>query len=624
MKSAFYLLNADLDIFPRANDGSDWQFQFTGEPARADRPAHGFGTIAAKGRWKQAAGREGRLELDARLDRSEIGDMVALLHGRDAGVHGFVSGQVHLAGSPENAGIEGEVRLSELHGWNESPPPGGVFRFRVSGTAKAAAQTLELFAEPREEKSAIHAHIIADRFLQSPNWSLDVQSDALPIAGLPSLLRNFGAQIPEEAALSGLLGGELHYTTASGWRGLGTVSDAALTLRGLPTFRFDQASLQLDASDARLMPVNMTAGDSVVGTAGGRYSLEDGSYELDLASDGGPIGGLLKTFPIAPVPVLSNLTAANWKGDLRFLQPASSPGFWTGSGQITDATLRIPAVSQPLQILRAHVQIDGPAVELNRMSLAAGELEAEGDYRYAPLLSRPHQFRLSLASARASDLEGLFQPVLRHRPNLIDFALTMGKASVPEWLSAIHAEGTVQINTLHVATEDLERVRSRVQWDGTRIAVTDWQSRLGRATVTGDLDIDTRETRPLYTGTVKLANLQWQGGHVGGDVHLRTEGIGTEALQNLKVNATFQGRELVVEPLGTLEDLAGDARMAWSATGPRFTFPRLKVVSDGETWEGSGASQGDAGDVLVQLSSNGKQMNLAGSLTDPAQSWVAR
>ncbi len=54
----------------------------------------------------------GRLEFDAKLDRSEIGDLVALLNGGDAGIRGIVSGQVHLAGPVSAVGVEGELRIS--------------------------------------------------------------------------------------------------------------------------------------------------------------------------------------------------------------------------------------------------------------------------------------------------------------------------------------------------------------------------------------------------------------------------------------------------------------------------------------------------------------------------------
>ena len=623
-KSVFYLLNTDLDVYPRAPDGSDWEVRFTGEPARTDRPAHGSGAIAAQGRWKQTPGSGGHIELDARLDRSEIGDIVALLNGRDAGVHGLISGRVHVAGPPEATGIEGEVRVSELHGWDQSPPSGGVFTFRMSGTANASTQRLELFAEPRSQTDTLTAHIVASQFLQNPMWTLDVRSEDLPVAGLPSLLRNFGARIPDEPKLSGSLQGDLHYAAPYGWKGVGTVSNAVLSIPGLPPMQFDRATLELAGPSARLLAVSVVSGTEAIGTVAGTYSLQDGSYEIDLSTSRGPVPDLLKVFPIEPVPLLSGLSSAKWTGDLRFTQGVAAQGVWTGSGQLTDGVAHLPEISEPVQIRHAQVRIDGNAVQMDNMALRAGDMEASAEYRYVPLAQRPHQFRLVLHSAKANDLETLFQPVLRHRSNLIDLALTMGRETMPPWLSALHADGTVQVDSFDFSGAALSRVRWRVQWDGPEIAFSDCQSHVGKAALSGRLNIDVRDSSPQYTATAKLANFAWQGGKIDGEVHLKTAGSGADMLTNLNLDGTFIARELLMEPLGIVQTLEGNAQVSWDGTAPRFVFPNLKMISDGETWTGNGISQGAGGAVRLQLSSNGKQMNLAGSLTDPAQNWVAQ
>jgi hypothetical protein len=74
-KSVFYLTNTDLDIAPPSHGAATWSVDFTGEPARTDKPAHGFGEFIARGRWTQSGA--GRLDLDVRLEKSEIGEIVA-------------------------------------------------------------------------------------------------------------------------------------------------------------------------------------------------------------------------------------------------------------------------------------------------------------------------------------------------------------------------------------------------------------------------------------------------------------------------------------------------------------------------------------------------------------------
>ena len=105
-KSVFYLTNTDLDIAPPSHGAAAWNVEFTGEPARTDKPAHGFGDFSARGRWTQTGA--GRLDLDVRLEKSAISEIVALLHGFDAGVHGTVAARMHLAGPLDDIRISGE------------------------------------------------------------------------------------------------------------------------------------------------------------------------------------------------------------------------------------------------------------------------------------------------------------------------------------------------------------------------------------------------------------------------------------------------------------------------------------------------------------------------------------
>ncbi len=622
-KNMFYLLNTDLDVSPRAGDGSEWEISMDGEPARTDRPANGFGALSAKGQWAQKSGAPGRVEFDVKLDRSEIGDLIALVEGHDAGIQGIMSGQAHVAGPVSSLGVEGEMRVSELHGWDQSPASGGVFAFRVSGAGDADKQHLELFAIPRGERAAVKAHLVADQILQQPRWSFDAHLDALPVSSLPGLLRNFGASTPESLRLSGALEGDVHYDQSAGWRGKAEVRSVELLLRNVPPLRFEQASIELANGAARLEPVSMVSGSDTIGSVGGDYSLEDGSFDVELSSAGGPLGGLLKAFPVASVPLLSRMQSANWTGELKYVQPAAGPGRWTGAGEMSDAVVNLPALSVPLQIAGAHVAIDGDAIDMDRMDLRVGDVNARGEYRYVPGAAHPHQFRLALDAIDAGTLPDLFQPVLRRRANLIDMALSLGRAPAPDWLRAMRAEGTIQADSVRLGSVDLDRVRSRVIWDGAQISLPGWQSRWAAAVVGGRITLDARETTPRFGASLKLNGVEWQGGKLDGTLRLQTAGTGLDALANLRVDGKFTGRDLALEPLGMVEQLAGSGQMSWNGNAPRFRFSELRLVSGGEKWTGSGASQED-GEVALQLSSRGKQMNLAGSLTDPAKIWVER
>lgn len=621
-KLTFYLLNADLDISPRSSDGSDWQLRFAGEPARSDRPARGFGSVEARGRWKQTPGGPGNLELDVSLERSEIGAVIALVKGSDAGIQGQVAGHLHVSGPASSLGVEGEVRVSELHGWDESPPPGGVFDFRVSGTVNTPAQHFELFAEPKSKLAVVKAHLVADSYRPT---LFEVRSDAFPIVSLPGLLHNFGARIPDGLRVSGSMQGDIHYTPAQGWTGAATIQDATLDLPGTPQLHFEQALFDLTRGEADVGPIDILSGTSTIGAVSARYSLDDGAFEVDLTSAGGPLTALLQQFPAAAVPLLSNLEAGNWTGGLEYDQPANGPGRWTGAGTLTGAIATFPALSQPVSIAGAHVRLDGPEIQMDHLRVRAGGIEAQGEYRYVPDAARPHQFHLSTGSVDLARIETLFRPALQRSTNLIDLALSLGRTRVPDWLHALHAEGAVEAETLVVAGSPLRRVRSRLQWDGTQAVFPDLQARLAEGTISGRVNADLREAAPRYTVSAKVSGLEWQNGRVGGTLHLETYGIGLDTLANLKLDGAFSARDIDPTPLGTLGHVAGTYALSWSGIAPKILLTDLRIENgDGEIWTGSGASQGTPGEVVLQLSNKGRQVGLAGSLTDPARNWVTQ
>jgi hypothetical protein len=624
-KLTFYLLNADLDISPRSSDGSDWQLRFAGEPARSDRPARGFGSVEARGHWKQTAGGPGkrgadRLELDVSLERSEIGALIALVKGSDAGIQGRVAGQVHVSGPMSNLGVEGEVHVSELHGWDESPPPGGVFDFRLSGTVDTPAQHVELFAEPKSKLAVVKAHLVEDSYRPT---LFEVRSDAFPIAALPGLLHNFGARIPDGLRVSGSMRGDIHYTPADGWTGAAAIQDAALDLPGTPELRFEQASFALSGGAANVGPVNILSGTSTIGAVGARYSIDNGAFEVDLTSDGGPLTALLQQFPGAGVPLLSSLAAGNWSGDLEYAQPASGPARWSGVGTLAGASATCPALSQPVAITSAHVRLDGAEIQMDHLKVRAGGMDAEGDYRYVPGAVRPHQFHLSTAAADLAQIEALFRPVLERNTNLIDLALSLGRTRVPDWLHELHMEGAIQADTVGVAGSVMRRVRSRVLWDGTQVMLPDLQARLVQGTVAGRVAVDLRDAMPRYIVSAKVKGLEWRNGSVAGSLHLDTSGMGLDTLANLKLDGAFEAGDIDGTPLGTLDHVAGTYALSWSGAAPKIRLTQLRIEnSDGEIWTGSGGSQGGAGEVLLQLSNKGRQVSLAGSLTEPAKNWV--
>ncbi len=161
-KSIFYLLNTDVDLSPPSAPGGALQIRVGGQPARTDRRDRGFGSFVAHGQWNTS---DRSLELDVRLERSELSDLLALFEGRESTLLGNVWGDAHLAGPITKIGVTGHLNISDLHGWNQSPPGGNEWPFTIGGSTDAAGQVIELAASgsrasPRPSACATASRII--------------------------------------------------------------------------------------------------------------------------------------------------------------------------------------------------------------------------------------------------------------------------------------------------------------------------------------------------------------------------------------------------------------------------------------------------------------------------------
>jgi hypothetical protein len=621
-KSPFYLLDADLDVNPLASDGTNWSVGFEGAPARSDRPARGFGAIHANGTWRRT-GENGRLALDIRLARSEMSDILSLVYGRDVGIHGIVSGQAHIAGLMRALGIEGEMRVSELHGWEQSPPESGVFPFRVSGTLDTPAQHLELFAQPRSKQQEWMMHLIAQAYLERPLLQVEFRSDGLPIAPLPGLLRNFGVNLPDGLQLTGAVNGAVGFDSREGWSGSANISKISVGLPDGTPIEFQQCAFAIDGSHVAAGPVQVSEGAEAFAEATASYSIADGAFEVKLTSSNAPLGTLSQRFPGMSIPLLSQIHSGAWTGELTYSQPAGGEGAWRGEGDLTDASVALPALSQPVGIAEGHLQFEGEDLRLDHLVMSAGNIDLQGAYSYRHSDPVPHEFHLVAARADLPAIEALLHPLLNHGGSLLDRAL--GRPTEPPWLMDAKASGTLQIDTLDAVAAELSRVRGNVAWSGERIAITGLVMHDGPAVFSGVFNLDLKNPKPHYSGAGTWSNLEWKGGLVSGTLaQLETSGTGLETLTNLKARGELTGEDLTLEPLGAIEKLTGTYNLAWSGSALRIRFPALKLQGDGgEVWTGSGSAQGADGQVTLRPA-GGRQINLAGSLTDASRDWVER
>jgi hypothetical protein len=604
-KSVFYLTETDLDLSPTS--GGDWKISLEGQPARTDRPMQGLGSLRLRGRWYASPG---RADMDLAIERTNLGEITALLAGQDAGVHGTLTARVHMAGPMNNLGITGRLDITDVHRWDLMPGNGQGWPLDLSGKLDLIAQNLELHSSTaRSAALPLSVHFRASDYLSQPHWGVALYWNHFPVAPILELARHMGAQIPPKLQMAGVMDGAIGYSGQSGLQGGCSFHDAMLSAPDSPPIRFEQAHVIFGGGHARLSPA-LVRGENDEARIEADWSLDDAALDLEISTDGMKVPSLRAQVALANVPGLEQVTAGSWSGGLRFHRDARE-STWTGRIALTDASIPIEGFAHPLVLSKAQVLIDGRRLAVDRMDASLGKLEFTGDYRYEPGTLRPHRLRLRAGSWDAADLEAEFMPTLRRNTNLI--ARTLGRPMVTGWMRQRNVDGGVQLDELTLAGARIERLRGRVLWDVGHVELDNLQGAIGQTALSGRLDIDLRGSRPTYRLAGKVKNLAWQSGTIDAEGALESFGAGSQLLTNLSVEGGFSGASLDLGTLGLARTATGAFNLSWSQTGPRLRLSNLSVQTVDETLTGRGATQDD-GRLLVLLTNGARETRMTGSL----------
>jgi len=616
-KSIFYLLETDVDLAPPAKADGPWTLHMRGQPARTDRPARGFGFFVADGEWRT---RDGQITLDVKLEKSELGDMVTLFEGHESGLHGHILGTAHLAGPLSRVGVAGSLTVDDVHGWNQVPPGGRPWPIALGGAINVPGQVIEIRAtsggQPKGLAPPIDLRYRVTDYLRRPRWAVTALVTGLPMAPLMGLARNLGWGIPPDLSFDGTAAGAVGYSMPEGMPrmdGEVAIADSTLAVAGSPPLRIPRADLRFSGSGIYLSSTAVTNTSGETAMLEGTYDTASDQMDASLSSDGMSIASLRRQISLAAAPLLSQATAGSWRGKLRYAKESgATTGVWAGDIHLSDTDVPCDAFNQPLRVVAADATIDGAAVVIKKLSFTVSGIEGQGEYRYEPAAPHPHRFRVALAKVDGQVLEKLLTPAL-HRGSFLNYALNLGRVPEPDWMRAMHADGTVQAASLDLGDQSFTRLKARVLWDGEEVRLTGLQAQSGEAAFDGAAAIHLAQRQPRYEVSGKLAGLPWRSGTLDAEGTLKTSGMGRDLIANMSAQGSFTGRNIDLTPLDTYDAINGGFEWSWDVRNPRLRLTQLIMTAGGDTWQGSAETQ-DNGQLLLRISSGTKQVQAAGAL----------
>ena len=615
-KSVFYLTSTDLDLEAPAKSGGDWRVEFSGEPARTDRPAHGLGTFAGKGVWRRVEGQDS-LDLDLELQRSPLGEITALVYGRDIGVHGSISSRIRLKGPTGAVAVSGQLRLEELHRYDQTPMRGAAWPLPFRGVLDLNSQNLSL-ESLTDSKQAMPISVrfkVAQYLAAEPRWGVNLTWKGFPAEPLVPLARHLGLALPEKVKIEGALDGALGYSGRGSLQGVVsfgkttvTVSDSAPLAVSQAQVTFDGDFIRLAAARVQAARLEVTEPDVIAVEAEYRWSSQDLSVSLSADS------AAVKTLPLAalgaPAPLIGSLDSGTWRGKLRYRRSEADPGEWSGQIQLRKAVAPVPGLADPVSIRSASAQIQGARVAVDKVDAAVGSVNFSGSYRYEPGVARPHRFQLLVVALDGEEWERLFQPTLRRSGGFLQRTLGLGRAPLPDWLESRHAEGALRVGTLRVAGLEFKNVRTRILWDAARVQFLDAAALTGGGEAVAHGLLNLAGNIPAYKLSLRVERVDYLGGAIEGEVQLEAAGLGVELLRGLKAEGRFSADALEVGALGPVSSLLGEFR---SSPQGEIVLSGLELKTEADVFTGQGSAQKD-GKLVLHLTSGERKLRVSGTL----------
>ena len=594
-KSIFYISNADVDLSP--NSDGDLVIRFSGDPARTDRGASGFGRFTARGLLKSSNGSEDQLSLGLHLERTSVSDLATLIYGQDIGVHGFAIGNARLAGPVSQLDLTGDLALDDIHRWDLIPARAEVWNLKLRGSWNVPGQQVEI----ETIAPAITLKFRAAGYLTAPHWGASITLNGLPAPVFADGARHLGAPLPAGLQLDGKVSGVVGFDPLNGVQGSLAIDQGSLMLERAGQAKFDTLPMLIAGKDVAFGPAELTLPSEETASVQGHYALDGQTFSLRVSSKQLSVAEIESgTAPVAgsvAIPIIERLHQGTFRGWIEFArEDAAQAGQWTGAYDVQDALLDVPGLSVPLHIDSAAVAIEPALTRIDRIRGRAGAIRFDGDYAFSP-----HTLHLSVAELQLSDCERLFLPTLRHNDSLLS---RWRNIPPPAWLRERNLTGAIHIGKLLDSDVDLGPLNAKLSWNGVQVRLSTMDPRLE-----GTLRVNLAGPLPAYHFSGNLRDLDYRGGTLDLDGEVDTGGLGASILANALANGTFAGHTISLGPDGDFREITGNYKVA----GGKLQLSGIEAQQGVDTLTGQAATQDD-GRLLFELASAKRQLRLSATL----------
>jgi len=615
LKSIFYISNADIDIYP--NSAGDLVVRFSGEPARTDRGAQGFGRLSARGLLHNSGGTGDELTMALQLERSALSELVGLFNARDLGVHGHITSNATLSGPLSHIAINGSLNVSDLHRWDLMPGEGDGWTLKYRGLLDVHAQKLDLETDAApEEKIPVALKFKATDIISAPKWAASMILKDLPAPSLVETARRLGAALPANVQVDGKVSGGVGVSSPGGLQGELVLSNAAFKFPDAGSAQIDTAEIIVQNGRISMAPAQLTLDNGHTALIEAAYDAGTQDFfmrlETKMLTAVDLKSGPARMVDAAAIPVLADCRLGTWDGDVRYAKKGDEPGEWSGNFDVQHAQLDLPGIAAPLHVISASIEVDHGKVQIKTLRGRVGPIAIQADYRFDSA-GGPQTMRLTAAEVGLAELERLLLPTLRRKQGFLA-DLRLRRAPVPDWLNDRDVEGTVVIKRLVADDAPVCLFKAHLAWIGTVVQLKNASCVQGNMEAAGSMAIKLGGSTPQYHLAGEVRHFGYHNGTLALEGQFDTVGIGANLLLNASSQGGFTGRDIQLSADTSLSEISGAYVLSAGVTGPRLLLTKIQATDGLDTFTGQGASLIDGSIVLDLTTAAKKPVKLTGSL----------
>jgi hypothetical protein len=559
------------------------QFQITAKPVRSDLTIPTPGPVEAGGIWTPGGDLRGPLDARVQTRGALLYDWIPVVTGENPQVYGVMDSDVRLTGSLPDLTLEGVTHLSQLHRWQELPPSDPMpltLRFRaqlVRGRERLQVESLEAsFAD-----SHLHLSGAVDKLQSAPQLDLVMALERSRLEDVMAVVRRLWPN-----ATSWNLKGRVNAMLAiqGPWkeRRYGGYVGAQQVSLETPSgsFPLSEVAVRINNRGAILAPVQITLAPRVALSAQGTIDRTNYGprYEVQLAAKSIPLHDAVSFGRGLGIHTLQGIDATGSGTASIHLAGAAWPlarPVVTARAETRAARLLIPGLTEPLNLPRASLQINGDQITADPVVAVLGTSVFNATLAHHGARANPWNFNLHANSLRLEqgalwfDALGLRRPrpLLERLPGLASFAARRVAAS--QIFGSLNAEGRFSTPALSYRGVLLKDFQGSFEIAGRtiRLKAAKFGADGGSGEAEGAADFTT--SPPSLSAKAALAGVSVQTlaarlpgpardlrGSVNATGTFQTRGLGREELaENLTGQMVLRVKDISFgdfDPLGTL------------------------------------------------------------------------